>query len=259
MIFDHLFSRKFLESKSFEYFLYEYRDVLVLDLPNLREVELVRVWTVHTLFEYAHFSLLANQFVTSIHKYYFRQDPLWIRVPGSRILLLRAIVPLFLQKWSWSDSCLTLGSICAFVTSSKRVSPYLLKNWLCTLKQAFSLWLISLQQALRCFSLLKVQWRSQRIPGVLVVDLSLWVLRVVVANDVDCLTFEPWKNEVTCSKSSVNFLLVSSSTFNTWLFCNSSMSRIFLIQVSRRSRFCSDISSCNSNWSRLDCWHTVIV
>ena len=35
--------------------------MLVLDLPLLREVELVLVWTVHTLFEYAQFPLLENQ------------------------------------------------------------------------------------------------------------------------------------------------------------------------------------------------------
>ena len=40
--------------------------MLVLDLPILREVELVLVWTVHTLFEYAQFPLLENQFVSSI-------------------------------------------------------------------------------------------------------------------------------------------------------------------------------------------------
>ena len=43
--------------------------MLVLDLPILREVELVLIWTVHTLFEYAQFPLLENQFVSSIHKY----------------------------------------------------------------------------------------------------------------------------------------------------------------------------------------------
>ena len=63
----------------------------------------------HTLFECAQFPLLENQFVSSIHKYYFRQDPLCIHASGSRMLLLRAIVPLSVQKWSWSDNCLTLG------------------------------------------------------------------------------------------------------------------------------------------------------
>ena len=53
---------------------------------------------VHTLFEYAQFPLVENQFVSSIHKYYFRQDPLRIHFSGSRILLLRAIVPLIFQK-----------------------------------------------------------------------------------------------------------------------------------------------------------------
>ena len=62
--------------------------MLVLDLPLLREVELVLVWTVHTLLEYAQFPLLENQFV----KHYFRQDPLSTHVSGSRILLLRASV-----------------------------------------------------------------------------------------------------------------------------------------------------------------------
>ena len=66
--------------------------MLVLDLPILREVELVLVWTVHTLFEYAQFPLPENQLVSSIHKYSFRQDPLSIHVSRSRILLLRAIV-----------------------------------------------------------------------------------------------------------------------------------------------------------------------
>ena len=94
---------------TFEYFQYEYHEVLVLDLPILRDVELVLVWTVHTLFEYAQFSLLENQFVSPIHKYYFRQDPLCIHVSGSRILLLRAIFLFLFPKWSWTDSCLTLG------------------------------------------------------------------------------------------------------------------------------------------------------
>ena len=53
--------------------------------------------------------------------------------------------------------------------------------------------------------------------------------------------------------SSVYFLLESSRTFNTWLFCNSSTSRTFLIRVSRRARFYSDSSSWSCNWSRLDC------
>ena len=75
-----------------EYLQHENHEVLVLDLPILREVELVLVWTVHTLFEYAPFPVLENQFVSSIHKYSFRQDPLCIHVSGSRILLLRAIV-----------------------------------------------------------------------------------------------------------------------------------------------------------------------
>ena len=72
--------------------------MLVLDLPILREVELILVRTVHTLFEYAQFPLLENHFVSSVHTYYFRQDPLSIHVSGSPILLLRAIVPLSFQK-----------------------------------------------------------------------------------------------------------------------------------------------------------------
>ena len=71
--------------------------MLVLDLPTLREVEPVLVWTVHTLLEYAQFPLLVNTFVSSTHKHNFRQDPLCIHVSGIRILLLRAIV-LFLSK-----------------------------------------------------------------------------------------------------------------------------------------------------------------
>ena len=50
---------------TFEYSQYEYHEVLVLDLPILREVELVLVWTVHTLFEYAQFSLLENRLFNS--------------------------------------------------------------------------------------------------------------------------------------------------------------------------------------------------
>ena len=106
MIFDPLYGRKFrveipaLSSilPTVEYFYHEYHEVLVLDLPILREVELVLVWIVHTLFEYAQFPLLENQFVFPIHKYYFRKDPLCIHVSGSRILLLRAIVPLSFQS-----------------------------------------------------------------------------------------------------------------------------------------------------------------
>ena len=112
--------------------------MLVLDLPILREVELVLVWTVHTLFEYAQCSLRENQFVSSIHKYCFRQDPLCIHVSGSRILLLRAIVlflfPKMILIWQLSNSWLDLRLLWHPVTGF----PVLAKNWLCTLKQAFS-------------------------------------------------------------------------------------------------------------------------
>ena len=45
--------------------------MLVLDVPILREIELVLVWTDHTLIEYAQLPLLENQFVSSNHKYFF--------------------------------------------------------------------------------------------------------------------------------------------------------------------------------------------
>ena len=67
--------------------------MLVVVVPILCEVELVLVWTVHTLQEYAQFPYVETQFVCSIHEFYFRQDQLCIYVSGFRILLLRAIVP----------------------------------------------------------------------------------------------------------------------------------------------------------------------
>ena len=69
---------------------------------------------------------------------------------------------------------------------------------------------INLQQARTCFSLLKVQWWSQRIPGVLVVSLSIWVLRVVATKDVDCLdiwALEEW-----------TYFLKVFSQFSSWKF-----------------------------------------
>ena len=145
------------------------------------KAKLVLVWTCQTLFEYAQFPLLENQCVWPIHKYYFRQDPLCIQVSGSRILLLRAFVPLSFKQWSWSDSCLT------------------------------------------CFALLKkVQWWCQRIPGVHVVNLSIWVLRFVVAKDVDCLDIrdlEEWTYflKVFCQFSSRKILDLQHVTFLQFL------------------------------------------
>ena len=83
------------------------------------------------------------------------------------------------------DPCLTDGAL--------RVSRSC-QNWLCTLKLSL-LRVINLQQARTCFSLLNVQWWSQRIPGVLVVNLSIWVLRVVVTKVLDFLdirALEEW-------------------------------------------------------------------
>ena len=56
----------------------------VLDLPVIREVDLVLVWTVHTLREHAQFRILEIQFVHSVYECYFRQDPLCTRVSGFR-------------------------------------------------------------------------------------------------------------------------------------------------------------------------------
>ena len=65
----------------------------------LCEVELVLVWTVHILFEYAQFPLLENQFVSSIHKIHiFGKIRSVFMFSGSRILLLRTIVPLSFQN-----------------------------------------------------------------------------------------------------------------------------------------------------------------
>ena len=43
--------------------------MLVLDLPILREVELVLVWTVHTVFGVCPIPLFESQFVSSIQTY----------------------------------------------------------------------------------------------------------------------------------------------------------------------------------------------
>ena len=230
--------------------------MLVLHLPVLREVELALVWTVHTLFEYAQFPLLENQFVPSIHKYYFRQDPICIHVWGSRILSLRAIVPLFFQIWSWSDNCLTVGYICAFVTSSWRVSPYLLKLTV-HLKTNFLFCVTSMQQARTRFSLLKVQWWSQRIPGVLVVNLSIWVLRSRQGCWLSWHSSPGRKKLLPQSLQPMFFLKVPrplTRDFSAILPCLAYSWYKF-----HEDPDCADISPWSSNWSRLDCSHLVMV
>ena len=111
------------------------------------------------------------------------------------------VFPKMILNWQLSNSWLDLR-FCDIQFSGLSV---LAKQ--CMLKQA---WVINLQQARTCFSLLKVQWWSQRIPGVLVVNLSIWVLRVVVANDVDCLdirALEEWR-----------YFLKVFSQFSSWKF-----------------------------------------
>ena len=94
------------------------------------------------------------------------------------------------------------------------------------MKQAFSLRVINLQQDRTCFSLLKYRVWSQRIPGVLVVNISIWVLRVVVTKVVRLSWHSsPGRMKLLRGSLSVNFLLENSLTFNTWLFCNSSLIR----------------------------------
>ena len=114
--------------------------MLALDLPILREVELVLVWTVHTLFEYAQFPLLENQFVSSIHKCYFGKIRSAFMSQHLEFCYCEQVFFFSFQKRSWSDSCLTLGQICAFCDIQATGFPVLAKNWLSTLKQAFSLW-----------------------------------------------------------------------------------------------------------------------
>ena len=118
-------SREFLESKflislllfqllNFEYFQYEYHEVRVLDLPILREVGLVLVWTVHTLFEYAQFPLLENQFVSSIHKYFFGKIRWVFMSQDLGFCFWEQLIPYLSNNDPDPDSCLTLGYICAF-------------------------------------------------------------------------------------------------------------------------------------------------
>ena len=198
MIFDQSSSQKFLESKfliSFQFFQLLntfYTSITKCSFSICQfflKWELVLVWTVHTLFEYAQFPLLENQINCLFNSQilFSARSALYSCLRISDFASASNWLFFFsLQKWSWSDSCQTLGQICAFCDIHLTGFPVLAKNWLCTLKQAFSLWVISLQQARTCFSLLKVQWWSQRIPGVHVVNLSIWVLRVVVAKVVDC-------------------------------------------------------------------------
>ena len=87
--------------------------MLVLDLPILREVELVLDWTVHNMFKYAQFPLLENQFVSSTQKYYFRQA-LCVHVSGSRVLscLLLSSVSLCLRVMLCVRRCVVLCTWC---------------------------------------------------------------------------------------------------------------------------------------------------
>ena len=72
--------------------------MLVLDLLVLREVDLVLVWTVRVLREYAQFPMHGTQFDSSVHEFDFRHVPLCTRVPGFRILLPRAVAPFVFPK-----------------------------------------------------------------------------------------------------------------------------------------------------------------
>ena len=186
MIFDHSSSRKFFESK----FLISLQFIPTLwILPktsitkcSLSICQFFAKWSLFPSEQFMPCSSMPNchclrinltlQFTNII----LGQDPLCTHVAGSRFLLLRAIVLPHFPKWSWTDCCLTLRQIFAFVTSSWRVSCTCW-NWLTAPWNKLSLLRVTnLQQARTCFSLLKVQWWSQRFPGVLVVNLSIWVL-----------------------------------------------------------------------------------
>ena len=101
------------------------------------------------------------------------------------------VFPKMILIWQLSNSWLDLRFLWHPVTGF----PVLAGNCLVHVETSFLFVSESLQQARTCFSLLKVQWWSQRIPGVHVVNLSIWVVRVVVAKVVDCLdirTLEEW-------------------------------------------------------------------
>ena len=114
--------------------------VLVLDLQVLREVDLVLVWTVHILQEYALFPMLGTQFDNSLHEFDFRHDPFCTHVSGFRILRPRA-VPF------QNDPDLTVIRLLArhaFLCQPGDGLHCACKNWLYTTKQIFCIGVMSL-------------------------------------------------------------------------------------------------------------------
>ena len=159
------------------------------------------------------FPLLENQFVSSIHKQFTKNFSArcalysCLRISDfASASNCSLVLPQMILIWQSSNSWLDLRFLWHPVTGF----PVHAQKWLCTLKQAFPLWVINLQQARTCFSLMKVQWWSQRIPGVHVVNLSIWVLRVVVAKVADCLDIRALEEWSCCVKV--------FSQFSSWKF-----------------------------------------
>ena len=116
-------------------------------------------------------------------------------ISGSRILLLRPIVLFLFPKWSWTDSCPTLGKIWAFCGIQFNGFP-VIANIDCARWNKLSLLrVINLLQARPCFSLL---WWSQRISWCVRRQSQHPALRVVVTKGEDCLdirALEEWNSE----------------------------------------------------------------
>ena len=194
--------------------------MLVLDLPILREVELVLVWTVHALFEYAQFPLLENQFVSSIHKKFWARSALYscLRISdfASEINCSFSLSKMILN-WQLSNSSLDLRFLWHPVTGFS----ILAKKWLCTLKQAFSF--ASDKPATGSHLLLAPE-------GTVVKPANSWCARRQsqhLGTSRRChqgcrLSWHSSPGRMMLHRGSLqkNWLLESSSTFNTWLFCN---------------------------------------
>ena len=165
------------------------------------------------------------------------------------------VFPKMILVWQLSNSRLDLR----FVTSSLRVSPYLLKL---TVRLETNLLFVSDKPATGSHLLLAPE-------GTVVRPANSWCARRQsqhLGASRRCRQgsrlsghSSPGRMKLLPQSLQSIFFLKVPRPLTRDFSCKSSMSRIFLIQVSRRARFCSDISSWGSNWSRLDCSHPVIV
>ena len=108
--------------------------------------------------------------------------------------------------WSPSNSWLE-SRLCDIQTTDFPVH----KNWPCTWNQPLFIRVISLPQTRLCFLLLDDQWWSQRIPDVLVVNVSVRGLRAVVAKVKDWRDTRALEDRTVTSMSSKLSVTLGSS------------------------------------------------